>query len=96
MKYVKLFEAFINEAARLRSKKDWKKDIADEVNADGNQIVDDFDGGYFEATYDGYTGFDIVVYNHSDKEIGQGFVDCKGYGAGEILDAIYNEVRDIV
>ena len=95
MKYVKLFEAFINEAARLRSKKDWKKDIADEVNADGNEIVDDFDNGYFEATYDGYTGFDIVVYDNNDKEIGQGFVDCKGYGSGEILDAIYNEVRDI-
>ena len=95
MKYVKLFEAFINEAARLRSKKDWKKDIADEVNADGNEIADDFDNGYFEATYDGYTGFDIVVYDHNDKEIGQGFVDCKGYGSGEILDAIYNEVRDI-
>jgi hypothetical protein len=95
MKRVKLFEAFLNEAARLRSEKDWERDIADEVNADGDEIVDDIDNGYFKATYDGNTGFDIEVYNHRDKKIGSGYVDCDGYGAGEILDAIYNEVKDI-
>lgn len=88
-------ESVVNEAARLRSSRDWEGDIADEVNADGDEIVDDIDDGYFKATYDGDTGFDIVVYNHRDKEIGDGFVDCDGYGAGEILDAIYNEVRDL-
>jgi len=88
-------ESAVTEAARLRSQRDWKRDIADEVNADGDEIVDDIDDGYFKATYDGGTGFDIVVYNRNDKEIGDGFVDCEGYGAGEILDAIYGEVRDL-
>lgn len=95
MKHIKLFEQFLNEAARLRSQRDWERDIADEVNADGDEIVDDIDNGYFKATYDGDTGFDIVVYNHKDKEIGDGYVDCDGYGSGEILDAIWSEVRDI-
>jgi len=96
MKHVKLFEAFVNEAARLRSERDWKRDIADEVNADGDEIVDDIDDGYFKATYDGYTGFDIEVYDHRDNEIGSGSVDCDGYGSSEIMDAIYDEVRDIM
>jgi hypothetical protein len=95
MKHVKLFEQFLNEAARLRSQRDWERDIADEVNADGDEIVDDLDNGYFKATYDGYTGFDIVVYNHKDKEIGTGAIDCDGCGSSEILDAIWGEVRDI-
>jgi len=95
MKHVRLFEQFLNEAARLRSKRDWKKDIADELGADGDEIIDDLDDGYFKATYDGYTGFDIEVFDNNDNLVDSDFVDCDGMGSSEIEDAIWSAARDM-
>jgi len=107
MKYVKLFEQFLNEAARLRSQKDWEDDIADEISAivsrDDSGEVRIFQNkwrvngwlksGWFQATYDGKTGFDIVLYNNREKKVGSAFQDCDGYGSTEIIDAIYGRVE---
>lgn len=96
MKHIKLFETFLNEAARLRSKRDWKNDIADELGADDDGVImDDTDNGYFKATYDGYTGFDIEVFDQNDKLVGNDSIDCEGMGSGEIQQEIWSAVRDI-
>jgi hypothetical protein len=105
MKHVKLFEQFINESARLRSKRDWKKDIADELGADRKGIIsDDVDGdevgedfeGYFKAEYDGYTGFYITLFTEDDEEVDDDNVDCEGMGSSEIREAIWDAVWDMV
>ena len=101
MKRVKLFEQFLNEAARLRSKKDWKKDIAYELGASRDGIIsddiddDDFEG-YFEAKYDGYTGFDITLFDADGEEVKDDFIDCEGMGSSEIQSAIFDTVYDMV
>lgn len=94
MKHVKLFENFLNEAARLRSKRDWKKDISYEVGAnDDGVIMDDTDDGYYKAAYDGYTGFDIEVFDENDKLVNSTSIDCEGMGSSEIREAIWDAVR---
>lgn len=106
MKHVKLFEQFINEAARLRSKRDWKKDIADELGADRKGIIsddvygdeigeDDFEG-YFKAEYDGYTGFYITLFAEGGEEVKDDQIDCEGMGSSEIRSEIWDAVWDMV
>ena len=96
MKHVQLFEQFLGEAARLRGPRDWKKDIAYELNFDGDEYVDDMDGGYYyKVIYDGNTGFEITVCDHNDKELSSDYFDAEGYGSSEIQNEIYTLLDDM-
>ena len=95
MKHVKLFETFINEAARLRGPRDFKNDIADELGFDGNTFTDDHDDGYFEVEYDGDTGFDVIVYNDRDKVIARDEFDAYGMGSSEIEEEMWAMVSNL-
>jgi hypothetical protein len=87
----------VNEAARLRGPRDWKRNIADELNFDGDTYMDDLDNGYayYEVKYDGDTGFDVTVFDDDGEEIDFDSFDATGMGSSEIEDKMYSMVRDL-
>ena len=100
MKHIKMFEEFtqkVNEAVRLRGKKDWE-DIAYELDFDGNEFVDDLDksacgmDGSYKVEYDGDTGFDVTVMDKRGKEVGTDGFDADGYGSSEIRQEIQDAI----
>jgi hypothetical protein len=96
---VKLFEQFINEAARVGSSSSWKqvlKDLSRHVGWKivGNTAVSDTAptderGTYLVMKYEGDGEISYTIYDENDEEIISGAFDGSGLSASELEDEVW-------
>jgi hypothetical protein len=105
MKRIKLFEEFVNEAARV-GRSSWKNVLAD-LKYDGWDIKgtvatkfigDDEESGSdlekVEITNNGDDYVQYTVYNTKGKEVNSGSFDAEGLSAGEINYDIWDYINN--
>ena len=99
MKHVKLFEDFINEAARV-GRSSWRNVLADlkyegwDINGNvATKSIGD-DKERVEITNYGDDNVQYTVYNTKGKEVNSGSFDAEGLSAGELNSEIWNYTNE--